>query len=284
MYSMNPPTDTTEPSAPNEVVPQPQAITPVLIPVAKKPKTLLWLWITLTVAGLMIISLIISYVVIEKSATAAAVKYIDTVESYLDDIYDTATSAADEPSEVRQSLSRIDVPQLENAFLGDLSVEYQDARQLQYYTAMNIDTLTTKLDEYARVYDFYDSYQSINDDITTLSETADDDSYLRTFEEILEKLVEIKNLANEADLPDELHDSLVQFDAGMADQVSSWTSLIDAFSDENQVAYKIAYEKYVAAVLETEEAAGPIISYNNSLSSKVRAAASGVREFSETIK
>lgn len=270
---------------------QPPEATIVPAPLPPKKRSLLWLWISLGALVLIIGGLVAGFLVVKSAADSAAQTYTAQVKSYLDEVYDSATSAASDPNELKKAVGKIDAPVLEPAVLEMASSDYAAAKILKIDVATEVNALMDTLGRYATVYEFYTDYLKLSEELTTISDKGVDAaatgsrtlvaSYLSSFRDTLDEIV---TLADDSKLPNGLDKNTKIMSGVFSEMSTNWGQLVSAFNNNNRVAYSAAYNSYLISSAKVGAASSPLTTYYNNLSSKTRAAAGELRSYQSTIR
>jgi flagellar basal body-associated protein FliL len=128
-------------AAPQQYTPAPQAYAP------PKKKNFLWLWITIGVIVLLIAAAVITFFVAVSNADSTAKEYTNSAKTYLDDVYDAAIGTADSPADILTDIKKVKAPTLEDAFLGDFSDSYKEAKELRVSINKTVSATTSSIDD-----------------------------------------------------------------------------------------------------------------------------------------
>lgn len=265
--------------------------TPETVVQPPKKKNLLWLWLTLGAVLLIVAGLLASFFVAKSAADTAASAYTGQVTSYLDNVYDAATSPATNPSDVQKAVEAIKAPVLASIPLGSVSGSYTAAEKLKTDVTSHVDTLTTKIKGYAQVQAFYSDYLALYSDLRALDTTGSAAltvgsrplflAYLNSFRD---KLNEVKTLTTNATVPSDLRASVADLGRVIGAMHTSWSATVSAFESGNQVASDAASVNYKKANSELSVAESPIADYFDALSSKTHNSAKELQAYRNTIK
>lgn len=268
--------------------PRPEVSAP---PIISQKRNLLWLWITLGAVLLIVIGLLAGFFVVKSAADSAARTYTGQVKSYLDDVYDSATSAASNPGDIKKAVEAIDAPVLQPAVLNTVSSDYGAAIILKNDATMQVKALTDTLGRYATVHTFYTQYLKLSDQLTVISDKGVAaaatgsrtlvSTYLSSF---LDTLGDIVTLVDESKLPNGLDKDATEVGNVYSEMSTDWGALVAAFNSRSSTAYSTAYDSYQISSDKLGAAVSPITAYYNSLSSKTREAANELRSYRSTIK
>ncbi len=266
-------------------------ITPETVVQPSKKKSLLWLWLTLGASLLIVAGLLAGFFVTKSAADTAAHAYTSSVTSYLDNVYDAATSAATNPSDVQKAIETIKAPVLASTPLGSVSGDYTAAGKLQTEVTGKVDALVTKIKGYAQVHAFYTDYLGLYTDLRTLDTSgaaaiaAGSKSlvlvYLNNFRD---KLDEVKNLSTKVTVPSELRASVADLGRVFGEMHTNWSAMVSAFNSGNSAAYDAAYANYKKSNSELSDVQRPVTEYFDALSSKTHDSAKELQAYRNTIK
>ncbi len=267
------------------------AVEPEIIVESPKKKSLLWLWLTLGATLLIAAGLVASFFVAKSAADAAAGTYTSSVKSYLDDVYDVATSAATNPGDVQKAIEAVKAPILATTPLEGVSSDYTSAKKLQTEVTGKVDTLVAKIKGYAQVYTFHTEYKALYSDLRTLDATGASavtvgsrplvSVYLNSFRN---KLEDVKDLSTNATVPAELDADVADIGRVFGAMHTNWSAMVSAFDSANENAYDVAYTNYKKSNSELSKVEKPIVKYFDSLSSKIRDSAKELQEYGKTLR
>jgi len=265
--------------------------TPETVVQPPKKKSLLWLWLTLGAVLLIVAGLLAGFFVAKSAADTAAHAYTSSVTGYLDNVYDAATSAATNPSDVQKAVEAIKAPVLASTPLGVVSGDYTAAGKLQTEVTGKVDALVTKIKGYAQVHAFYTDYLALYTDLQTLDTSgataiaAGSKSlvsvYLNSFRD---KLDEVKNLSTKATVPSDIRASVADLGRVFGEMHTNWSAMVSAFNSGNSTAYDAAYANYEKSNSELSGVQRPVNDYFDALSSKTRDSAKELQAYRNTIK
>lgn len=266
-------------------------ITPETVVQLPKKRSLLWLWLTLGASLLIVAGLLAGFFVTKSAADTAAYAYTSSVTSYLDNVYDAATSAATNPSDVQKAIEAIKAPVLASTPLGRVSGNYTAAEKLKSDVTSHVDTLTTKIKGYAQVQVFYTDFQNLGSDLATISktipaDTAKDRVALTTtfMTRFGDKLKELETLSTSAIVPTDIQADVAELGRVSGKRHTDWSAMISAYDSENSAAYKAAYDNYSKDTTELSSAERPVTDYFDALSSKTHDSAKELQAYRNTIK
>ncbi|MBC7868972.1 hypothetical protein H7X69_02220 [Candidatus Saccharibacteria bacterium] len=266
-------------------------VEPETVVESPKKKSLLWLWLTLGAILMIAAGLMASFFVAKNAADTTARTYTSSVKSYLDDVYDAATSAATNPSDVQKAIEVVKAPILATTPLQSVSSDYTAAEKLQTEVTGKVDTLVEKIKGYDQVHAFYADYKALYSDLRTLDSTGAAaitlaskpliSVYLSSFRN---KLEEVRDLSTNATVPDELRTNIADIGRVFGEMHTSWSAMVSAFDSANENAYDVAYTNYKKSNSELSEVEQPIIKYVDTLSSKIRDSAKELQGYGKTLK
>lgn len=241
-----------------------------------KTKSYVWLWFSFLALFLVSGGLAIGYIVVQSAADSQASVVSQRLDAYVEDVYDATMTTTDSPGDIADLVADIDVPQIEDAFLGDVvSADYRTAKDRVVRATTNVGLLQDELTRYGDVYEFYSRYQEINDDIlvsgASVTAASSEAQISAAFAAIQTSFKELKVLVDDATLPA----SLDKDKADLADAhqaiVEAWDEVVSARSAKNSNAYAAAYAKYQVAESNATNAFDAIEAFNGNLSLRVRA-------------
>ena len=266
-------------------------LTPGSVVQPAKKKNLLWLWLTLGAISLIIVGLLVTFFVAKGAGDTAARAYTSSAKSYLDNVYDVATSPATSPNVVETAIEAIKAPILASSPLGSVSSDYVAAGKLKTEVTNKVDTLTTQIKGYAQVHTFYSDYKGLYSDLRALDTTGSAaikansrslvSAYLSSFRD---KLKEFENLATKATVPSELRASVADVGRVFGEMHTNWSAMVSAFDGGNSGAYDAAYANYKKSNTQLANAELPISKYYDALSSKTSDSAKELQAYRNTLK
>ncbi len=240
------------------------------------------LWLSIVVGIIISGSLVSCYFIISNSNDKIAKEYKTSLVSYLSDIYDTANSSTDSPSEVSRQINNIQSPLLAKVYIDNFSKDYDNAQKLDVDSSNQIKTLKSKIADCSTVYDFYNQWRYIESQLSQISNTTKPD--ISTYEDFRDTLAQFMALQDNTAFPQDLlsyQDNLRNTTKNLQD---AWQDLLDAYGVKNQAEYNTAYNNYKDTSKTVEAAIEPYKIYYDNLSSKVKLAATDVKLYVESIK
>lgn len=240
---------------------------------SKKP-----LFIIGGIIAVLVIGLVAGYFIISSNADKSADKYIIAVKSYLEKVYDEASSTASSPEIIKKSVSKLEKPSLGNAFLGDISSKYSSAKKLIKSMDGKLSEFNSEMDGYITVYDYTKETQ---EKASTMSSTVTSVQDLKDYKTIFQDL---KDLTDEASAPSELETNFSDASKALGDAIDDLDDLIAAYEDGDRTAYTNASNSFTADLKAYQEATDQIEAYYNDLSEKIADSADKIDEYKDTIK
>lgn len=266
----------------SDIVPTPDApSTPVVQLAAKQSgKSLLWLWVTLSAVFIIVIGLIVGYVVVKGAGDSAAKTYNSAALTYVDDIYDAATTASKSPNDIVSEIEKVYKPSLEEVFLSDLSSDYKDAVELSVYIEKRVDKTKNSLEQYGTVYDLYNNLLDAEDAIDQTANTAD-----KLATTMITYLQTVKKVVNDnTNVPNDLKSYLADFSSATSDLKDVYTEVLSAYHVKSQSRYDAAVARIQLKTTTYQTAMSKIDTYYKNLAEKISTVTKDLKSFVDGVK
>ncbi len=229
----------------------PQQYPPVSQAYAPKKKSFLWLWITIGVVVLLIVAAVITFLVAVSSADDTAKEYTSSAKTYLDDVYDAAIGTADSPADILADIKKVKAPTLEDAFLGDFSDSYKEAKELRVSINKTVSDTTSSIDDIQKFKESVEQIETyttsiIKDEsalVTSLRNGAESgfksslDRMVATCDKLETTVSEIKKPGNTSSKIDELKTNTI----AVCDSIDG---IMTAFNQKNSAALITSLNTY----------------------------------------
>ena len=253
------------------VVAQSSPAKPIRISKIKK------IWIGLGVSIVLIGGLTATILISKNYADTTATKYMTSLKSYLGQVYNTTSSATASPASIKDSLSKLNKPTLNNMLISSISSKYTDAQALAKSSNSKLDTFNSQIASLIAVNDYHTAY-------TQLSTKSTTGSGIKGLNATLSLLKQVKVLTDKTKAPDELKTDFSNVSSDYGDMITALTAIIKAYNTGDETTLTSSYDSYMTAINKTSTAQVSINTYYNNLSSKFISSANYIKTYSNSIK
>lgn len=270
--------------------PQPQ---PLGAPPEPKKRSLLWLWITLGIVGLLISAAIITVVVSVSNANSAARTYNSSVKLYLEDVADTISGSAASPSDVVDDVTSIEQPELKEVFLSSLSNEHKESAEMSQEIAALVDATVADINTYADFYNFYDDFTQARQDlieaeyvaVSVLQSASPSESrFGAEIDKMVDACSELSSLAQGLSAPEEAKRVIDDAKADTETVCGYVGDIKTAFGNRSSDGLLTALTNYATAGSEFETSYALVKTEYESIASNVKDLADPVQERADAIR
>lgn len=173
------------------------------------------------------------FFVLRDKANAAADVYTSSIKSYLSQVYDAMAPTDKAPIDVKNSISQLVRPQLQDVFMGYTNPHYVDAQSLSTNSNNKVDAILSQFDGYVAVYNYTSTYKQSMSDLNLIKTDQDSPEFTSA---VLKALGQIKSAIdnNQSNFPNELKPSFVIFSNIYAKIIDKYTILIKAYKSGDQ--------------------------------------------------
>lgn len=232
------------------------------------------------------------YFYVKTSADTAASNYTTKAKTYLNEVYNIATSdAVTDPAALKSKIDGVSKPILEKPLLSDIdfiSSNYAEAGKLNSQVVAQVSALNATLLDLSDTYTFVVDYEALSKEATTVSGTVTSDStkaetlkMLADYQVVLEKM---QTLVDGVTLPDTLKDVKSDLKTALTDEITATKSQITALTADNDTDYKQAKTDLATAASKEMSSMDSIKKVSSEVPGQIKSAANVLKAFLTSIK
>lgn len=246
-------------------------------------KNLLWLWITLGVALLLIIGAVVTFFVAKSNADKAATTYTSEVKTYLGEVSDAAKESVSNPADVVTNIKEVKKPALKSTFLSGTSSEYSEAAKLSKDVDTKVDAATKEIESLVSVYTFYEDWKNIDKEVAVLANSANTANVRTVFSQIGGKLDDTVKLVEGAKLSADLKDEQAALLKANTTCRDAWKKMTAALNSGDRTTYNTGLTEYRNCLTPLQSALTPFKEQHDNVSSKIKEAAKPIDDLEEQL-
>jgi hypothetical protein len=254
-------------------------------PMSSQPagKNLLWLWITLGVALLLIIGVVVTFFVAKSNADKVATTYTSEVKTYLGEVSDAAKESVSNPADVVANIKEVKKPVLQSAFMSGVSGKYSEAVKLSKDVDAKVGTTSKEIESLVSLYAFYEDWKKIDQEIAVLANSANSANVRTVFGQIGDKLDATVKLVEDAKLPADMKDEQDALLKANTTCRNAWKKMTTALNSGDRATYNTGLTEYSNCLTPLRQALTPFKDQHDNVSSKIKESAKPVDDLEDQL-